>query len=89
MKIMLKNIFYPALLLAMLYFSPDCNAQGTGNADMNGVWGPWQVTLGIGTQMSGIKDEDFIASNYAPLLDISVGKWFSPVLALQLGYKGW
>jgi hypothetical protein len=89
MKIMLKNIFYTAFLFTMLYSSSDCIAQGTGNAGMNGVWGPWQVTVGIGTQMSGIKDEDFIASNYAPLLDVSIGKWFSPVLALKLGYKGW
>jgi hypothetical protein len=84
-----NTIVYAALLLTMLYFSPDCTAQDTGNADMKSVWGDWQVSFRIGTQMSGIKDEDFIASNYAPLLNVSVGKWFSPVLALQLGYKGW
>lgn len=52
-------------------------------------WGEWQVSLRLGTQMSGIKDEDFVASNYAPLLNVTIGKWFSPALAIQLGYKGW
>lgn len=89
MKIKLKYIFYTALFSTMLYFSPEGNAQGTGNADMKSVWGDWQLTFRIGTQMSGIKDEDFVASNYSPLLDVSIGKWFSPVLALQAGYKGW
>jgi hypothetical protein len=38
--------------------------------------------------MSGIKDEDFVSSNYSPLFNVSAGKWFSPYLALQIGYKG-
>ncbi len=38
--------------------------------------------------MSGIKDEDFIAKNYAPLLSLAAGKWFTPALALQLAYRG-
>jgi len=86
---MLKYIVYTALFFTMLYSSHDCNAQGTGNADMASVWGDWQLSFRMGTQMSGIKDENFVASNYSPLLNVSFGKWFSPVLALQLGYKGW
>ena len=38
--------------------------------------------------MSGIKDEDFIARNYSPMLTIYAGNWFTPLLALQLGYRG-
>jgi len=64
-------------------------AQPTGMPSSNSCWGEWQVSLNFGTQMSGIKDEDFVASNYAPLLNVSFGKWFSPILALQVGYKGW
>jgi hypothetical protein len=41
-----------------------------------------------GMQMSGIKNEDFIASNYSPLVTLYAGKWFTPLLALQLGYRG-
>jgi len=50
---------------------------------------PWFVSLQFGTQMSGIKDEDFRISNYSPLIVMSAGKWFSPELALQIGYKGY
>jgi hypothetical protein len=38
--------------------------------------------------MSGIKSEDFVKSNYSPLLNISIGKWFASELALQFGYRG-
>lgn len=38
--------------------------------------------------MSGIKDEDFISSNYSPLINITAGKWITPSLGVQLGYKG-
>ena len=38
--------------------------------------------------MSGIKDEDFIPSNYSPLLNLTVGKWPGKWWGLQLGYKG-
>jgi len=41
-----------------------------------------------GIQMSGIKKEDFIANNYSPLITLYAGKWFTPLLALQLGYRG-
>ena len=47
------------------------------------------MTFGLGVQMSGYRQEDFIKSNYSPLVDISIGRWFSPELAIQLGYKGW
>lgn len=48
----------------------------------------YYISLNVGTQMSGIKDEDFISSNYSPLFNITAGKWFTPYLALQIGYKG-
>ena len=46
------------------------------------------VSSSFGIQMSGIKSEDFISSNYSPLLNVTAGKWFTPSLALQIGYKG-
>jgi hypothetical protein len=46
------------------------------------------LSFSAGMQMSGIKNEDFIASNYSPLLTLYAGKWFTPLLALQLGYRG-
>lgn len=49
----------------------------------------WFLSVNLGTQMSGIKDEDFILSNYSPLLQFNAGKWFTPYMALQIGYKGY
>jgi hypothetical protein len=46
------------------------------------------ISLNFGSQMSGIKSEDFVSSNYSPLFNITSGKWFSDYLALQIGYKG-
>lgn len=46
------------------------------------------ISINSGIQMSGIKDEDFVSSNYSPLFNITAGKWFTPYLALQVGYKG-
>lgn len=84
-----NRIFYIAFMCAVLILPFVSKAQDNGQADIKNVWGKWQVSLNFGTQMSGIKDEDFVAGNYAPLLNVSAGKWFSPALALQVGYKGW
>ena len=48
----------------------------------------WFISLNSGSQMSGIKREDFVLSNYSPLVKVSAGKWFSKELALRLGYQG-
>lgn len=48
----------------------------------------WDFSAGIGSQMSGIKPEDFVRSNYSPLLSISGAKWINTIFALQLGIKG-
>lgn len=48
----------------------------------------WYLSGGLGVQMSGIKSEDFIGSNFSPLVNITLGKWFSPELAIQAGYRG-
>lgn len=46
------------------------------------------VIINIGSQMSGIKDEDFIKQNVAPMVDLSVGHHFTPELLLRIGYRG-
>ena len=84
----IKFCFIPILLLCLLYSgrsSAQINKEFIGNNfELN-----WQISLNIGAQMSGIKSEDFVSSNYSPLLDASLGKWFAPSLALQFGYRGW
>jgi|GEM_PF-2126902 len=46
------------------------------------------ISLNYGIQMSGIKDEDFVSSNYSPLFNITAGKWFTQLFSIQIGYKG-
>ena len=48
----------------------------------------WFITSSVGVQMSGIKPEDFIVSNYSPAFSFNIGVWFTPEIALQMGYKG-
>mgnify|MGYP002860630437 CR=1 FL=1 len=84
-KIMVQLV----VLVVSMFLAVQSMAQGNEGSSGKSCWGPWQVSVKFGTQMSGIKDEDFIASNYAPLLNVTAGKWFSPSLALQIGYKGW
>ena len=44
----------------------------------------WFTSLDFGVQMSGIKSEDFISSNYSPLmLGIAGGKWLNDKIAIQ------
>jgi hypothetical protein len=49
----------------------------------------YYISLNAGCQMSGIKREDFILSNYSPLINLTLGKWFASCLALEIGYKGY
>lgn len=48
----------------------------------------WFVSAALGAQISGIKAEDFIASNVSPSLMLNTGVWFTNEIGLQLGYKG-
>ena len=48
----------------------------------------WFASAAFGTQMSGIKSEDFIGHNFVPSFSFSIGTWFTPEIALQISYKG-
>jgi len=73
------------VLLTFLVIS-ESNAQNS--IDLEKLENRYFISLNFGSQMSGIKDEDFISSNYSPLFNFTVGKWFTPYLAFQIGYKG-
>lgn len=81
---MTKNI----LLLLFTLFVKILAAQTGSEGEEIRSARSWFISPAIGVQMSGIKDEDFVAHNRAPLVNIMAGKWFSPELALQIGYKG-
>jgi hypothetical protein len=46
------------------------------------------ITFKFGAQISGIKSEDFVSKNIAPLLNLNVGRRLTQSIALQIGYKG-
>lgn len=48
----------------------------------------WFVSLEYGMQMSGIKNEDFVPSNYSPVYSLLIGREISPNFAVQIGYQG-
>ena len=46
------------------------------------------VGVDFGVQMSGIKPQDFVSSNYSNLVRINAGKWFNKYIGFNLGYQG-
>lgn len=46
------------------------------------------IDVYAGTQVSGIRKEDYVASNYSPYIQISGGAWIVPNIALAAGYQG-
>ena len=73
-------------LILLLLIVP--NSQGQNKSNQNEAENSWFVSANYGYQMSGIKSEDFVSSNYTPLFNFTFGKWFSSYLALQIGFKG-
>jgi len=77
-----------ALIILILLFASMVYAQQDTESLINKRYKCY-VSLKAGSQMSGIKREDFILSNYSPLINLTIGKWFVYYLALEIGYKGY
>lgn len=76
------------ILLLLALFMPVNAQHDNHSAVVETQSAAWFVTANIGTQMSGIKSEDFVGSNYSPLVNVTAGRWFVPYMGLQIGYKG-
>lgn len=50
--------------------------------------GSFFVDFFAGTQVSGIRKEDYVASNFAPYIQFSLGKWIVSYLAVSINYQG-
>lgn len=72
-------------LLLFFLIATQTNSQNSKVNDSNRIW---YASLNVGVQMSGIKSEDFINSNYSPLIKASLGKWLTKDIAIQVGYQG-
>ena len=92
------NIFWgaAALIAVTLTASPALNAQENGNRDLDGkiVRGPyetnsfgdnWFIGAGGGINVFLNKDYDIRIS---PSIDANIGKWFTPVIGMRVGYQG-
>lgn len=49
---------------------------------------PWFLTANIGEQHSGIRKENYVVSNFSPLIAVEGGKFFTSFFALRLVAKG-
>jgi len=79
-----KNLFIVFILVI-----GTCSSYAQLNeAKMNQADRNWIVGIEYGFQMSGIKNEDFISSNYSPVFRASLGKWINQSIALKIGYQG-
>ena len=85
-----------ALAAVALTASPAVNAQENGNRDEEGkiVRGPYQTNafgdnwfLGAGGGVNLYMNEVYKA-NIGPSIDAGVGKWFTPVIGMRVGYSG-
>jgi hypothetical protein len=82
------NLKIALTLILFLSFTTLSKTQVVNNKELNLAIPRGYISLHYGAQMSGIKDEDFVSSNYSPLFNIIAGKLFTDFFALQIGYKG-
>ena len=80
-----KNYLFICLIFTSVI---EIKSQVQDSSNLDDVNLSWFLSINYGAQMSGIKDEDFVGSNYSPLLKATFGKWISPLFAFQIGYKG-
>lgn len=83
-KIVKEKLFLAFILVIGISSSQaQLNKAKTTQTDKN-----WFIGFDYGLQMSGIKKEDFISSNYSPVVRLSLGKWISQNIAIKVGYQG-
>lgn len=80
-----KSFLLVVFFLSFISFPIHSQAKKTRELKKNKEW---FLELDLGIQMSGIKPEDFVKSNYSPLYRLSAGKWVTERIALKFGYQG-
>ena len=70
-----------------IFFINSCFVQSQ-NINIDSNQKEWFASIDYGIQMSGIKSEDFIKSNYSSLIRITGGKWLNKSIAIQAGFQG-
>ncbi len=83
----MKKYIISTFLLLFTFTSDIMLAQSSGGVNIDKKKTTF-VDLYLGTQVSGIRKEDYVASNFAPFFQFSIGNWFTPYLALAVSYQG-
>lgn len=81
-------IKYYLLVLSIFVFTMNMQSQDRDSLKLNQKGREFFVDIFLGTQVSGIRKEDYVSSNFAPYMKISIGKWIVPYLALSINYQG-
>jgi len=76
-----------ALIVCFLLIIINLSAQND-NLSISQNNGVFFIDIYAGTQVSGIRKEDYVISNFAPYVQFSLGKWIVPYLALSINYQG-
>jgi hypothetical protein len=76
------------ILLAYLFFVSITLFAQNETSTISQHKGTFFVDFYAGTQVSGIRKEDYVSSNFAPYYQLSLGKWIVPYLAVSINYQG-
>lgn len=86
----MKTLYRKNILLTILMFvffaNISCAQKDSISKNTDGK--KWFVGLDYGLQMSGIKNEDFVSSNYSPMIRAFIGKWINSSIGFKAGYQG-
>lgn len=82
------RLFKRFIFIILLFISCNSFSQNNNNTYSQTYSNSWIISSSLGIQISGIKSEDFVGSNVAPAFLLNIGKWISPEVAIQIGYKG-
>lgn len=81
-----RDILTPVLLF-FLIFSINSFAQSKTTTSPNKVKSLFFDAY-IGTQVSGIRKEDYVSSNFAPYFQLSIGKILTDKLSVNINFQG-
>jgi len=84
MKMVKQSSYFQILFTIVFWFTVgSMNSYGQDVKERK-----WFASLDLGAQMSGIKSEDFVSSNYSPVYRLSLGREISHIFSVQMGYQG-
>lgn len=75
-------------LFSFISFNSQSQFQESNDLNNYNFFEKTHISLEIGNQMSGIKSQDFVSSNYSPLVRVSLLKKLNEYIDIRFGYQG-